>query len=229
MPTVTVKTTEIEKLQKDLKAVSVGVRPEIRKAMLQGTILVTRNIKEEIRNPAPFPPLIAGKANNMFQTWTQSVSDDGLHGASYSPKIYSDVMRRGRRAGARRPPREVIENWIKDKRIDPWKVIGVDEKKSIGRMKRRQQASSSWMRSHRVAGKKLKFGAGAIPRAGSVKRIAYEKAVKQAAFVIARSIGKKGIKGRFYSDIAVTRSMAQLNKIFSGVADFVVRKTLGAA
>lgn len=206
MASLSVNTDGISRFTGDLRASRGLVLPAVRLSMLRGTALVTKNVKETIRSPGGgFGPLIAGKANNMMQSWSDEVTGGGLRGASFSSKIYSSVMDQGRRPGAKMPPVQAIENWIRDKGIVEKQEKAV---KALGRIIR--------------GGKGFRLGKAKKVLAGEAR----ERHIKSLAFVFARSIGRKGIVGRRFVQKALGKSWPHLQKLFDGVADIILQPIL---
>jgi hypothetical protein len=113
-----------------MRILATGVTAQL--AVVQGAVV-------------PLTPV--GVTSNLRGSWHSdpvSVIGSKLIGVMGSPLIYSEVIERGRRAGAKMPPPAALQTWVE-----------------------------------------RKLGSGA------------------SAFVVARSIGRKGIKGRFMLSKAV--------------------------
>lgn len=194
--------SSLRKLSTRLVQARMGFQQTLRKSMLQATILVQGFIKQQILNPGGgFGPLVAGKANNLLSSWATWVSQDGMTGVVSTTKIYSSVMEEGRRAGSKMPPREAIERWLQDKRILD-RVVA----EKVAKLKTASK------------GKRIK---------GGIKKKALdirERTLHSLAFVIARSIGRRGIKGRRYVKTALAKAQPKLDQIFSAVPGVVIER-----
>ncbi|HEX8321031.1 hypothetical protein [Longimicrobium sp.] len=105
-----------------------------------------------------------------------------------SPLKHVDVINTGRRPGQKPPPVEALELWVRRKvRIERVHATG----KKAGQVKTR-------------LGKRL-------VRAPTVTE------ARGIAFVIARSIGAKGIEGRHFFEKAIEANTSQLQRIFDNV------------
>ena len=95
----------------------------------------------------------------------------GIKGGMKDPAIYAMVVEYGRRAGAKAPPSRALEGWVK-RRLKPKAKLN----------KRRKITRKTMSKSAR----------------GLESGRAKDAAIKSVAFLVARSIGKKGIKPKPY-------------------------------
>ena len=206
-----------------------GIPKLRRKAMLQATALVQKNIKTFIRAPAGgFRPLVSGKAAGLLASWTSTVSEDGLNGRISTPKPYSSVMNHGRRPGAPQPPTQAIENWLDDKRIKMPKA------KKLTRLQKRIKRAGARIVSRerrimaKLRGVKSQNSGARKPRVKLTEEQREKAARRGFAFVIARAIKRNGIQGRHYVESALEASREPLGAIFGEVAAVIVQTVLTA-
>lgn len=227
MPGIKADWSAMAKFGKACLKASAGVRPAILRAMLKGTALIQKNLKTFIRAPAGgFGRLVSGKAAGLLASWTGSVAEDGLSARVTTPKGYSSVMNSGRRIGATQPPTQAIENWIDDKRIKTPKV------KKLNRLQKRIKRAGARIVSRerriqaKLRGVKARNAGSRKPRVKLTPEQREKAARRGFAWVIARSIKRKGIKGRFYVESAMEASREPLTAIFGGVADVTIKAVL---
>lgn len=211
MASLQFKSDGIQKMGQSFARAGKSMKPEKRKRMAQGAALVKNEIQKKIRKPGGgFGPLIAGKSNNLFGDWWPKVWPDGNRAqVTTNKRVYPRVMEKGRRAGAPMPPVKAIEDWIEDKgrrfKLEPIKRKKTVRKKGI---KKGAPASIAALRPGKKAKKPKKT---VVQKKESLRR--------QVAFLIARSIKKKGIKGRFYLSQAMVAATPKLSRLFKGLGD----------
>lgn len=248
MASIACKTGELDRFARDVGASRRLVRPQMRLGMMQSTALVQKNVKEAIRSPGGgFGSMVLGAANNLFSSWTPQVSESGERGSVSSSKIYSEVMNTGRRPGAPMPPVDAIERWVKARRIGQGGVRAARAVSGLIRggkrfqmMKRSPAQDPQSALNRKLGALKRKLKGHTLDRSRGPKRIPKPRRrltdqerqaryIRGIAFVIARSIAEKGIKGRFYVPTALRRSQGPLLQIWSGIAGGILQPIVRAA
>jgi hypothetical protein len=185
---------------------AAGFRPQVRRAMMQALGATQKYVVQFIRNPGGgFGPLIASKAGGLVTSWTPHLSADGMRGNLDSSKIHSSIMDGGRKAGARMPPVEAIERWLRDKGIVRAEEQAVRALGGFIRGGRRARRQSAEQRLDLIEQR--------------------ERAIKRRAWAIARSIAKRGIKGRNYVPQALKAAQPHVERAFHGAADWAIKAT----
>ena len=117
------------------------------------------------------------------------------------------------------PPVAVIEQWIVDKGI--WAKV----KSEFDRGQKWKSAASKNIKVKFKGGKRK--GQVKVYKVKKLTGKAGDKALHALAFVMARSIGKKGIEGRHFSASAIVKAIPKINDIWARLGDDVVATITG--
>ena len=118
-----------------------------------------------------------------------------------SPSEHSEVMENGRRPGQRMPPPEALETWV-EKKLD---VFGFDHEATLkGKDRTAAHKANPYRRSK-------KMSEGEVAGVNDLRA----KRVREISWLVARSIGKKGIAATHFFSKGVKATEEHMRKAFS--------------